>query len=141
MTFYCDLVTASLTTGNSYVAWTEFVFPLQAQCYYGRMNCTTKVIRSSKCRQQKRYLVQTMKLSLYFGSSASCWAYFIKVIGRSQQLFKVFIYIYFAATCFGPRWPSSGGIHNYFREVTSLQRIHCLFCIRFGKYCRRLSDM
>jgi hypothetical protein len=41
----------------------------------------------------------------------------------SQQLFKVFIYIYFAATCFGPRWPSSGGIHNYFREVSSLQRI------------------
>jgi hypothetical protein len=41
----------------------------------------------------------------------------------SQQLFKVFIYIYFAATCFGACWPSSGGIHNYFREVTSLQRI------------------
>jgi hypothetical protein len=32
----------------------------------------------------------------------------------SQQLFKVFIYIYFAATCFGPHWPSSGRIHNYF---------------------------
>jgi hypothetical protein len=40
----------------------------------------------------------------------------------SQQLFKVFIYIYLAATCFGPRWPSSGGINNYFPEVTSLQR-------------------
>jgi hypothetical protein len=39
--------------------------------------------------------------------------------------FNVFIYIYFAATCFGPSWPSSGGIHNYFREVTSLQRIRC----------------
>jgi hypothetical protein len=38
----------------------------------------------------------------------------------SQQLFKVFIYINFAATCFGPRWPFSGGIHNIFREVTSL---------------------
>jgi hypothetical protein len=36
----------------------------------------------------------------------------------SQQLFKAFIYIYLAATCFSPRWPSSGGIHNYFREVT-----------------------
>jgi hypothetical protein len=23
-------------------------------------------------------------------------------------IFKVFIYVYFAATCFGPRWPSSG---------------------------------
>jgi hypothetical protein len=42
----------------------------------------------------------------------------------SQQLFKVFI-LYFAATCFDPRWPSSGGIHNYFREVISLQRIRC----------------
>jgi hypothetical protein len=35
----------------------------------------------------------------------------------SQQLFKVFIYTYFAATCFGPRWPSSGGIHNIFRKL------------------------
>jgi hypothetical protein len=35
----------------------------------------------------------------------------------------MFIYIYFAATCFGPRWPSSGGIHNYLLEVTPLQRI------------------
>jgi hypothetical protein len=48
--------------------------------------------------------------------------------GPWQQLFKVFIYIYFAATCFGPRWPASGGIHNNFREVTSLQRIRC-FCV------------
>jgi hypothetical protein len=29
----------------------------------------------------------------------------------------VFIYIYFAATCFGPRWPSSGGIHNIFEKL------------------------
>jgi hypothetical protein len=50
----------------------------------------------------------------------------------SQQLFKVFIYIYFAATCLGPRWPSSGGIHNYFREVTSLQRIRCLSYSVYG---------
>jgi hypothetical protein len=35
-----------------------------------------------------------------------------------QQLFKVFIPIYFAATCFGPRWPSSGRISN-------TQRIRC----------------
>jgi hypothetical protein len=42
-----------------------------------------------------------------------------------SQQFKMFIYIYFAATCFGPCWPSSSGIHNYFREVTSLQRIRC----------------
>jgi hypothetical protein len=32
-------------------------------------------------------------------------------------IFNVFIYIYFAAACFSPRWPSSGGIHSYFREV------------------------
>jgi hypothetical protein len=38
----------------------------------------------------------------------------------SQQLFEVFIYIYFATTCFGPRWTSSGGIHNIHRDVTSL---------------------
>jgi hypothetical protein len=35
----------------------------------------------------------------------------------SQQLFNVFIYIYFTATCFGPRWPSSGGIHNIFGKL------------------------
>jgi hypothetical protein len=28
----------------------------------------------------------------------------------SQQLFKVFIYIYFAATRFGPRWPPEDDI-------------------------------
>jgi hypothetical protein len=46
----------------------------------------------------------------------------------SQQLFKVFIYVYFEATRFGTHWPSSGGIHNYCREVTSVQRIRC-FCL------------
>jgi hypothetical protein len=37
----------------------------------------------------------------------------------SQQLFKVFIlyFIYFAAICFGPCWPSSDGIHNYSRKL------------------------
>jgi hypothetical protein len=38
----------------------------------------------------------------------------------SQQLFKVFIYTYFAATCFGPRWPSSGGIDNIFGKLLLL---------------------
>jgi hypothetical protein len=66
----------------------------------------------------------------------------------SQQLFKVFIYIlYFAATCFGSRWPSSGGIHNYFQEATSLTTdpLFCvmglIFCVCFGKYCCCLSNM
>jgi hypothetical protein len=42
----------------------------------------------------------------------------------SQQL-KVFT-VYFAATCFGPCWPSSSGIHNYFRKLLHPQRIRCL---------------
>jgi hypothetical protein len=34
--------------------------------------------------------------------------------------------VYFiAATCFGPCWPSSGGIHNYFQKLFHLQRIRC----------------
>jgi hypothetical protein len=73
----------------------------------------------------------------------------IKVIGRNvprNNSSRCLFYIYFAAICFGPRWPSSGRMHNYFREVTSLQRIRCfvlliLFCIWFGKCCRRLSNM
>jgi hypothetical protein len=57
----------------------------------------------------------------------------------SQQLFKVFVYIYFAATCFGSRWPSSGEIHNYFREATSLQRIRCfVLLVLFGSICQNI---
>jgi hypothetical protein len=43
----------------------------------------------------------------------------------SLQLFNEVIYIYFTAPCFDLRWSSSCGIHNYFREITSLQRIRC----------------
>jgi hypothetical protein len=65
----------------------------------------------------------------------------------SQQLFEVFILYIFAATCFGPYWPSSGGIHNSFRNLTSL-KMDPLFCVirsrllyMFGKYCRCLFNM
>jgi hypothetical protein len=57
--------------------------------------------------------------NLYFDSV-------IKVIGRTVPrnnfLRYLFYILYFAAICFGHCWPSSGGVHNYFREVTSLQR-------------------
>jgi hypothetical protein len=51
----------------------------------------------------------------------------------SQQLLKVII-LYFAATCFGPCWPSSGGIHNYIFNAVCLkciytQSIHTYRCI------------
>jgi hypothetical protein len=55
------------------------------------------------------------------------------------QLFKVFIYIYFAATCFGPRWPSSGGIYNYFRKLLHPQRIRC-FVLLGLTYCVCLAN-
>jgi hypothetical protein len=42
-----------------------------------------------------------------------------------QQLFKVFIYTYFAVKCFGPRWPSSGGIHSIFGKLPHSERIRC----------------
>jgi hypothetical protein len=33
-----------------------------------------------------------------------------------QGVYFIF-YIFFAATYFGPCWPSSGGIHNYFGKL------------------------
>jgi hypothetical protein len=45
-----------------------------------------------------------------------------------STIFKEFIYIYFAVTCFGPRWPSSGGIHNIFGKIP-----HCSGSINFPK--------
>jgi hypothetical protein len=69
----------------------------------------------------------------------------IKVIGRTvprDNFFKVFVYIYFAATCFGPRRPSSDGIHNYFREVkkvvardcssNNLDKVHATGCKNYA---------
>jgi hypothetical protein len=53
---------------------------------------------------------------------------------RSQQLFKVFIYTYFAGTCFGPRWPSSGAIHNIFGKLTHAQDRLCGLVVRVLGY-------
>jgi hypothetical protein len=52
-----------------------------------------------------------------------------------------FIYI-LTATCFGPRWPSSGGTYNILRSYHS-HNGSVVFCKRLivhfsGKYCRRL---
>jgi hypothetical protein len=59
----------------------------------------------------------------------------------SQQLFKAFIYIsyIFAAACFGPFWPSSGGIHNYCRKLPYPQRIRC-FVLLGLTYCICLAN-
>jgi hypothetical protein len=61
----------------------------------------------------------------------------------SQQLFKLFIYIYFSATCFRPRWPSSGGIHNIFGKLPHYNGsvdfvLKVFFCIWFGKYSKSI---
>jgi hypothetical protein len=47
----------------------------------------------------------------------------------------VYLYLYFAVTCFGLRWPSSGGIYNILgsycqkhtqiRLITKMQQIRC----------------
>jgi hypothetical protein len=58
-----------------------------------------------------------------------------------QQLFKMFTlsFIFFAPTCFGPCWPSSGGTHNYFSKLLYPQRIHC-FVLLGPIYCIRLVN-
>jgi hypothetical protein len=49
----------------------------------------------------------------------------------SQQLFKVFIIYLFRSYIFGPRWPSSGAIHNYFFSGSYLTTTEPLFlCYR-----------
>jgi hypothetical protein len=68
-------------------------------------------------------------LSFLFLGSASCYTYFIKVIRRAlprNNSSRYLFYLYFiAATCFGRCWPSSSGIHNYFRKLLYLQWIRC----------------
>jgi hypothetical protein len=39
---------------------------------------------------------------------------------------RCFMFYSFAAICFGPCWPSSSAIHNYFRKLLHPQRIRCL---------------
>jgi hypothetical protein len=47
-------------------------------------------------------------------------------------------FIFFAATCFGPCWPSSGGIHNYFNAVclTCINDFYVGFCILLRVFYR-----
>jgi hypothetical protein len=54
-------------------------------------------------------------------------------------IFYIYIFLYFAATCFGPCWPSSGRIHNYFRKLLHPQRIHCFLLLGLT-YCICLAN-
>jgi hypothetical protein len=89
------------------------------------------------------------KTFFLFWGSASCCAYFIEVIRRTVPRYSSSrcLFYSFATTCFGSCWPSSGGIHNYFRKPLHSQRICCLYVIgshllyMFGKYCRCLCDI
>jgi hypothetical protein len=97
-------------------------------------------LRSASCRLEARSVdkrinaTRTMKMitcksNLYFGVLHPV-AHTLSRLLEEPSLATIlqgvyFIFYVFAATCFGPRWPSSGGIQNYFREVASLQRIRC----------------
>jgi hypothetical protein len=77
-------------------------------------------------------------------SSGSCFGAKAKVIWRtvprnnsSRCLFHI-LYI-FAATRFGPCWPSSGAIHNYSRKVPHSQRIRCFVLLGLA-YCTCLAN-
>jgi hypothetical protein len=48
-------------------------------------------------------------------------------------------FVFFAATCFRPCWPSSAGIHNYFRKLLHPQRISC-FVLLGPIYCMCLAN-
>jgi hypothetical protein len=81
--------------------------------------------------------------SMYSKTIPSVLMHYIKVIRRtalrnnpSRCLFYI---LYFAAACFGPRWPSSGGIHNYFRMLLHPQRIRC-FVLLGSIYCICLTN-
>jgi hypothetical protein len=67
----------------------------------------------------------------------------IRTVPRNNTSMCLFCFLYiFAATCFGPCWPSSGGIHNYSRKLPYNGSI--VLCYRsrllcmLGKYCRCL---
>jgi hypothetical protein len=70
-----------------------------------------------------------VRLRYLFWGSASYSVYFIKVIRITvprNKSSKYLFYIFFAATCFGSCWPSSGGIHNYtqYLRLESLQNFN-----------------
>jgi hypothetical protein len=51
-----------------------------------------------------------------------------------------FIFYIFAATWFGPCWPSYGEIHNYFRKLLHSQRIRCFVLLNLT-YCICLANI
>jgi hypothetical protein len=52
----------------------------------------------------------------------------------------ILYFLYFAATCFGPCWPSSSGIHNYFGSYFNYNG--SLFFVLLGPiYCICLSNI
>jgi hypothetical protein len=53
--------------------------------------------------------------------------------------FQGVYFIFFAAIFFGPCWPSSSGIHNYFRKLLHSQRIRC-FVLLGPIYCMCLAN-
>jgi hypothetical protein len=48
-----------------------------------------------------------------------------------QGVYFIFYFLYFAAACFGPCRPSSGGIHNYFMKLLHPQWIRCFVLLGF----------
>jgi hypothetical protein len=72
-------------------------------------------------------MTRTPLIFLFWGFP-SCCAYFIKVAGKTVPRNKQGVYIYFVATCFGPRWPSSGIKHNIFGKLLH-STTDPLFCV------------
>jgi hypothetical protein len=66
------------------------------------------------------------------------WIIGIKVIRRTAPRNSssgcLFYIWYFAATCFGPCWPSSGGILNCSRKLSHSQRIRCFVLLGLAYY-------
>jgi hypothetical protein len=130
------------------VPWAE-VYPLSAQ--YGNKQCShaVKWVQMGKCVQKLSYTCYWLKMIRmsvhvhYKGKRTSpChdsgqlmgdswWSGIsvMKVIRRvvpCNNFKRCLFYLNFiAATCFGPCWPSSGGIHSYFRKLLYLHRICC----------------
>jgi hypothetical protein len=69
----------------------------------------------TRCKKELKF---NKICTFLFSGSASCCVYYIKAIRRTvpgNNFSRCLFYIlYFAATYFGPCWPSSGGMHNYF---------------------------
>jgi hypothetical protein len=104
-------------------------------------NCDSRILKGGS--QPRWPTIEGLFIFLFRGS-ASCCAHFIKVIVRTVSATTVqgiYLYLYFAATCFGLRWPSSGGIHNILGKLPLSQWIRwhmllllfvCLFVYCLG---------